>query len=496
MRLQKNLKTHIMKKLFILIAVIAGISNIYAQIQFEQILPPPPSPQIIANFEGVEYGSTSFADIDGDNDQDVLIIGMNNYEPKMAKLYVNDGSGNFSEVTDCSIKGGYRGSMAFADVDGDNDPDVLISGLNELNEKIAYLYINDGSGHFTKESNTPFNKVAYGSIAFADIDGDNDPDVLMTGENNSDNPIAKLYINDGNGHFSEVTDCPFPGVTYSSVTFADMDGDDDPDVLISGKNNSNQGISKLYMNDGSGHFSEATNTPFEGVYRGSVAFADMDGDNDPDLLITGYDNSKSPISKLYINNGNADFTELTDTPFEGVYSSSVALADMDGDHNTDVLIMGMNSSSEQTTKLYLNDGSTHFTEVPNTPFDGVYNGFIAIADVDGDDDPDVLITGTNYANKAIAIAYRNTTVNGIPDNQQSDKYIKLYPNPTTGKASLDLSQLKNVNLNIYNTLGVLVYTDSQIQTGIYNFDLKLENGVYIIDIRSDHHQFSVKMIKK
>jgi predicted nucleotidyltransferase len=88
------------------------------------------------------------------------------------------------------------------------------------------------------------------------------------------------------GSFSEVTGTPFEGVAISSIAFADVDGDNDQDVLITGLNNSFR-ISKLYTNDGMGNFSEMTGTPFEGVADGSIAFADVDGDNDQDVLITG-----------------------------------------------------------------------------------------------------------------------------------------------------------------------------------------------------------------
>jgi hypothetical protein len=89
------------------------------------------------------------------------------------------------------------------------------------------------------------------------------------------------------GSFSEVTGTPFEGVARSSIAFADVDGDNDQDVLITGSNNSDAFISKLYTNDGMGNFSEMTGTPFEGVDRSSIAFADVDGDNDQDVLITG-----------------------------------------------------------------------------------------------------------------------------------------------------------------------------------------------------------------
>ncbi|PJF33097.1 MAG: hypothetical protein CUN57_03045, partial [Phototrophicales bacterium] len=113
-----------------------------------------------------------------------------------------------------------------------------------------------------------------------------DNDVLLLGENDSER-ITKLYTNDGTGNFTEVSNTPFEGVTSGSVAFSDVDGDGDEDVLIAGANNSFDRITKLYNNDGTGTFTEVLGTSFEQVYDTSIAFSDVDGDGDEDVLIAG-----------------------------------------------------------------------------------------------------------------------------------------------------------------------------------------------------------------
>lgn len=99
---------------------------------------PPASP-----FEGVEYSSIAFSDVDGDGDDDLLITGQNILFEQTTKLYIND-DGNFSEVLDTPFEGTENGSVAFSDVDGDGDNDLLITGLTQTNKKIAQLYANNG----------------------------------------------------------------------------------------------------------------------------------------------------------------------------------------------------------------------------------------------------------------------------------------------------------------------------------------------------------------
>ncbi len=355
-------------------------------------------------FEAISFGSVAIADVDGDDKPDVLIAGESNSEEEIAKLYKNNGGNNFSEVP-TPFSGLYGVSVAIADVDGDDKPDVLITGSSGSG-RISKLYKNNGGNSFT-EVPTPFPGVYWGSVAISDVDGDDKPDVLITGGSNSGR-ISKLYKNNGGNSFTEVS-TPFTEAEYSSVTISDVDGDDKPDVLITGRSDSWGLYAKLYKNNGGNSFTEVTPMPFTGVLYGSVAIADVDGDDKPDVLITGMTNGGILTAKLYKNNGGNNFSEVS-TPFEGVYVGSVAIADVDGDDKPDVLITG-ESNSGKTTKLYKNNGGNNFSEVLSTPFEEVYYSSVAISDVDGDDKPDVLITGYSspgiktklYKNKSLQL---------------------------------------------------------------------------------------------
>ncbi|MCZ4409078.1 FG-GAP-like repeat-containing protein [Cryomorphaceae bacterium 1068] len=309
-------------------------------------------------FTGVNVGSIAFSDVDGDGDEDVLITGRNSGNPFFiySNLYANDG-GNFTLVEDTPFEGVRYSSTAFSDVDGDGDEDVLITGQNAFLDPSANLYTNDG-GTFTLVEDTPFDEVRNSSIAFSDVDGDGDEDVLITGQNSSLDRISNLYTNDG-GNFTLVEDTPFEDVVESSIAFSDVDGDGDEDVLITGVNTLAQPTSNLYANDGGGNFTLLEDTPFIGVFWSSIAFSDVDGDGDEDVLITGNStagiiSNPSVISNLYANDGGGNFTLVEDTPFSGVYSGSIAFSDVDEDGDEDVLITGFVYNGYRTAKLYLN----------------------------------------------------------------------------------------------------------------------------------------------
>lgn len=452
---------------------------------------------------GVAASAVAFADVDDDDDQDLLITGVDLGGTRMSKLYINNGLGAFSEVLDTPFQGVYESSIAFADVDGDGDQDLLLTGASMFNLH-AIMYINDGSGNFSEVMNTPFDPINNGSIAFVDVDGDGDQDVIMTGQNLSfTNHISKLYVNDGTGSFSEVMNTPFIGTIYSSMAYADVDADNDQDVLITGLDDALEPISKLYINDGTGNFTEVLDTVFEGVSEGAVAFADVDGDNDQDVLITG-NNETENNSKLYINDGLGNFTEALDTPFDQVYQSSIAFADIDGDNDMDVIITGENSSYNRISKLYINDGSGSFSETPNAPFDGVDESSIALSDVDGDSDLDVLITGLGSGSLGhISKLYINDAVHSSTEDLSGDATSKLiaFPNPTISNnlsVHFESTESNNAIVRIYDMKRNLISQQNKIvRPGEHSLVLDITNlpsGVYFLQLENGARIDTAKFI--
>ena len=419
-------------------------------------------------FDGVFFNSIAFSDVNGDGHEDVLITGYNSSFDVTAKLYINDGTGNFTEKTGTPFDAVWSSSIAFSDVNGDGYKDVLITGSN-VSEQIAKLYINDGGGNFTEKMGTPFDGVWQGSSAFSDVNGDGHKDVLITGSNRSER-IAKLYINDGTGNFTEKMGTPFDGVAFSSIAFLDFNGNSYQDLLITGHNRSDDRIAKLYINDGTGHFTERADTLFEGVDIFYIAFSDVNGDGHEDALITGQKSSIDLIAILYINDGTGHFTERTDTPFEGVSAASIAFSDINSDSHEDVLISGENNSGERITKLYINDGKGHFTEITGTPFDGARFGSIAFSDVNGDGHEDVLITGENNLDERIAKLYINDGVTNSTEDfvARFDLTLTPYPNPTSSNrvnVRFESKEMGFATLKVFDGKGHLLRQQKEF-TGI------------------------------
>src|SRR5262245_50238737 len=129
------------------------------------------------------------------------------------------------------------------------------------------------------------NAVAHNGsgVAIGDVDGDGWQDIYFC---NLQGP-NRLYRNLGNWRFEQMDIGPAAGGGQLSTgaTFADVDGDGDLDLLVNGI----AAGTRLFLNDGKGHFTESQNSGLSRTASPtSMALADIDGDGDLDLYCAHY----------------------------------------------------------------------------------------------------------------------------------------------------------------------------------------------------------------
>jgi hypothetical protein len=180
------------------------------------------------------------------------------------------------------------------DVDGDGDNDLLvISGGNAMpanaDEYRTRLYLNDGKGAFTREAAFPDIRSNAGAVLAFDYDGDKDKDFLIAGKCEPGRfptaPKSFLLRND-NGKFTNVTTEVFPALDalgmISDVESADIDKDGKPEVVFAGE----WFPISAYSYDGKKFMDKTSDFGLEktsGWWK-CVSLDDMDGDGDIDIL--------------------------------------------------------------------------------------------------------------------------------------------------------------------------------------------------------------------
>ena len=270
------------------------------------------TPDTTQPFEPSIGGNLEFADIDNDGDLDLFMTGRDNNNLIFSKLYQNGGTGGFSEVTSTPFLSVGGSASAFFDMDNDNDLDLILAGKNNSNQKKTTLYENDGSGNFSLVSNTLFENVDLAAIAIDDSDNDGDLDVLINGENDSGVPVCQLYLNDGIGAFNLLVGTPFIQTSIGTVDFADFDNDNDMDVLVTGSVGGQTFAAHIYENQGMNNFSLVDT--LETLYLSSTALGDIDNDNDLDAIIVGIAQLSANIYKPRVYENTLTTLSTENTP--------------------------------------------------------------------------------------------------------------------------------------------------------------------------------------
>jgi hypothetical protein len=231
-----------------------------------------------AGLQGVGYGmGVAVGDYDNDGYEDLYVTAYGGN-----KLYRNNGAGTFTDVTDKAGVGGsgWSTSAAWVDLDGDGLLDLVV--LRYLKWDFDDIWCGE-------------HKEGYRAYCH--------PDYFK--------PIAPLvYHNDGNGHFTEVSEkigMAKPGKGLG-IAIADYDRDGHIDLFVA-----NDSMSEfLYHNKGDGTFEEValvSGVAVDGeghTFAGmGVDFADYNNDGLPDLVITDL---ASQMYALYRNNGDGTFT--------------------------------------------------------------------------------------------------------------------------------------------------------------------------------------------
>ena len=279
---------------------------------------------LIPHFQSTRGPKIAVGDVNGDGLDDLFACAAKE-QPSVLLIQQSNGYFLSSDVALFSEnKDSEDVDATFFDADGDKDLDLLvITGGNEVLKKGREgedrLYINDGSGHFTKkELAFPIQYESKSCIATADIDKDGDIDFFV---GNLANPVAYgqpthsfLYLNDGHAQFNLATANTIFLQKQGMVTdasFADMNGDTWPDLVLVGE----WMPVRIFLNN-KGHFDKPIDLPSSSGLWQSLFTSDVNADGKIDLLVGNWGHNsklyagKNGPLKLYVkdfdNNGSVE----------------------------------------------------------------------------------------------------------------------------------------------------------------------------------------------
>ena len=281
-------------------------------------------------FPGEDSEDIAFADFNMDGNMDVIFV---SEDSTFHELLINDGNGNFTFIA-YNFPSSKGNAVAVLDLNSDSFPDIVIGNTGQ-----NHVYINNQNLTFTQENNRwPSNTEGTQDLKLVDLDGDGDMDVVEGIDIGSNN----ILINN-NGFFSEENNrLPTTGLTLETrkISLGDVDGQNGLDIFVSTVEFAGGGIgdlqNRLYLNDGNGFFTDATvsNLPVYTQQTLDAIFLDYDRDGDLDLITTDFQNPTSNYHS-FENDGNGIFTESTGDVFDPFgYTSGICVYAADFNDDT------------------------------------------------------------------------------------------------------------------------------------------------------------------
>ena len=303
-------------------------------------------------------------------------------------LFINTVFAQSFTNINAGLTGLHWSDVAWGDYDNDGDLDVIIAGSNSGNSAITKIYKNEGNDTFTQLTGISIPGTYIGDMNWGDYDNDGDLDILIQGYTDA-SQITSLYKNNGDDTFAD-SGVYLAALADGSVSFTDYNNDGCLDILNAGFDG-NAYQAYVYKNNNDGSFTQ-TDITLPGAIKSSYEWADYDNDGDIDIFITGLDGVGNLISKLFQNNGDETFSETANN-FTGAWLGDAAWGDYDNDGNLDLLLSGFYNPG-RITRIYKNNGDGTFTEQTETGLTGVSHSSTIWGDYDSDGDLDVFIGGT------------------------------------------------------------------------------------------------------
>ena len=480
-------------------------------------------------------------------------------------LFMNNGNGTFSEagVSSGLPEAGF--SMGTSMLDYNNDGFLDIYVVNYIENSVPLynddgvvngfdhdcyansFYKNNGNGTFTEMATTlgVGNNGCALAVMPTDYDQDNDQDIYVA--NDFGEFVVANALLENNYPANSFTDVSTAtnmdvGLYGMGIAYGDIDKDGDFDYYIA-----NLGRNVLMQNDGNQNFTDvSTSAGVENMYTENssntllstswgTVFLDVNNDTWPDLFVgngripaasfiaTGEDDP----NKLFINNGDATFTDISDIAGVNDYNRGrgVAYSDYDKDGDLDVLVVVQDGTASTSAKtvLYRNEinptgsdgqnwtqlelkGTSINKDAIGTIVELTVNGEKLIQEVHGQgshasqsslvlhfglasntiiDEIKVIWSSTDaqtFTNLEVNKRYQ-ITQGGSPLNLEENhlSQVSMYPNPVKNKLNFSGISSKKI-IKIFSVYGSLLEKIELTET-IESIDLKnYKTGVYLIQV--------------
>ncbi len=298
------------------------------------------------NFVKLYDGDISWVDINKDGWIDLVVSGYG--DKPYTSLYINQQGSYFESTDDYGLPQLYATTVAWGDLDNDGDIDLAIAGLDAAdNYLFSTYYREDNQNTFIKEINWGYQGFINGDMKIIDIDLDGDNDIVYSGENSSGSPIGGHIMNtlmnpDSNFYLS------VPALKNSTIEITRINNTSQNRLSFIASGEDSSGNTVLYADpilagaDGAG-----TEEQYPKLKKGDISVADYNIDGLNDMIFTGENQVGEPVTQLYIQDSNGNFSEAI-LDLQGLRNSTATWVDYDMDGDLDLFLTGEDNTGVKT----------------------------------------------------------------------------------------------------------------------------------------------------
>jgi hypothetical protein len=319
--------------------------------------------------------------------------------------------------------------LALADFNHDGNLDLAVASQSDY----IGILLGNGDGIFQPVMQTPTVQTLETFVGVGDFNHDGRPDLVTL----SQSGVISVLLGNGDGTFQSAT-VTNPGFSVTAMGLGDFDRDGNLDLATAGSFGSGASVNIL-LGNGDGTFRQGASYP-GGTVPTSIAVADLNGDHKLDLAIA---NSEGGSVSVLLGNGDGTFQSAIQNP--APFPNSVVIADVNGDQKPDLVTA--NGEFPAGAELFLGNGDGTFQAGQIYPA-GTALFYATAGDFNGDRKKDLVVA--DHTSSQVIVLLNTGTVSFSPTTPvnfkkqavgttSSPQTVRL---TNTGTATLKISSMK------------------------------------------------------
>jgi hypothetical protein len=317
---------------------------------------------------GISPYSVRIGDLNGDGTPDLVVANYCQGQASCGYLGTNgsisvllgNGDGTFQAPVTYPSSGVNVQSVAIGDLNGDGYPDLVATNYclssTDCTDGILNVFIGNGDGTFRSPVDYASGGLGSSFVAIGDLNGDGKPDLVVANDCLQDGGCSvgggvSVLLGNGDGTFQAPVLYTFGALQYgaNSVAIADVNGDGYPDLAVSDVSDS--AVIEVLFGDGSGSFEYGDEYSLNGFWSDSISVADLNGDGNPDLLVSSAARNHTDVGLMSVLLGNNSGTFAAPLSYSsgGREGEDVVAGDLNGDGRPDVVMLSACSNVCGTT---------------------------------------------------------------------------------------------------------------------------------------------------